>query len=257
MNHLVLIPGIILAVMGIVFSVLFTRESLRGSGKPTLKAVFLKTAASTAFLMTAMLSIFGLPILSVNPDLAGTQMLTTKHCYLFFVEAGLVMGLLGDVWLALKNFSKKSKESYTLAGFICFGFAHIFYLIGMIAFYGDPTQPFFVIWPIGLGMFLGAIVGCFGNKVGLRFGHFKKPVILYGALVGSMALMGGSLAFMYNFQCITLNLMFIGGFSFLISDLVLSGTYFGHGKFKAHYVIANHLFYFGALALIALSVYFI
>jgi hypothetical protein len=63
--------------------------------------------------------------------------------------------------------------------------------------------------------------------------------------------------FMYGFSEPTLNLMFIGGFCFLISDLILAGSYFGHGKNKAHYVITNHLFYFGALALIAMSVYFI
>ncbi|MCR5640234.1 MAG: lysoplasmalogenase [Lachnospiraceae bacterium] len=256
MNHLVFIPGMILALMGVVFAVLFTQEGIR-FGKPTLKAVFLKTAASTSFLMMAMLSIFGLPILTVNPELAAPEVLTPNHCYLFFVEAGMVLGLLGDVWLALKNFSRKSKETYTLAGFICFGFAHIFYLIGLIAFYGDPTKPFFVIWPIALGMFLGAVVGVFGGRVGLRFGHFKKVVILYGSMVASMALMGGSLAFMYNFQLKTLNFMFVGGFCFLISDLILAGTYFGHGKYKARYVIGNNLFYFGALALIATSVYFL
>ena len=256
MNHLVFIPGIILAVMGIVFSVLYTRERLQ-FGRPSLKGVFLKTAASTAFLMTAMLSIFGQPILTVNPDLAAGEVLTPRHCYLFFVEAGLVMGLLGDVWLALKHFSKESKETYTTAGVLCFGFAHVFYMIGMIAFYGDFNRLFFVLWPFGLGMFLGAVVGNCGNRVGLRFGHFKKPVTVYGTLVGSMALLAGSLAFMYGFSEPTLNLMFIGGFCFLISDLILAGSYFGHGKNKAHYVITNHLFYFGALVLIAMSVYFI
>ena len=256
MNHLIFIPGMILAVMGIVFAVLFARESVRQSA-PSLRGVFLKTAASTAFFMTAMVSIFTFPIFTVNPALAEADVLRPNHCYLFFVEAAMVMGLLGDVWLALKNFSKKSKETYTIAGFVCFGVAHIFYLIGMIAFYGDPTQPFFVVWPFGLGMFLGAVLGCCGSRIGLRFGHFKKPVIIYGSLVCSMALMAGSLAFMNHFAVTTLNIMFVGGFSFLISDLVLCGSYFGHGKHQTHYIIANNLFYFGALALIAMSVYFL
>ena len=256
MNHLVFLPGIILAVMGTVFAILFTGVRLRES-RPTLRAVFLKTAASTAFLMMAMLSIFRQPILTVNPDLSAPEVLTPNHCFLFFVEAGMVMGLLGDVWLALKHFSKERKETYTKAGVVCFGAAHVFYIAGMLAFYGDPFRPFFIIWPVGLGMFLGAILGCFGNRVGLRFGHFKKPIIIYGALVGSMAFMAGSLAFMNQFRLATLNLMFVGGFCFLISDLILSGTYFGQGKNKPHYVWTNHLFYFGALMLIALSVYFL
>ena len=78
MNHLVFIPGLILAVMGTVFAILFTGVRLHES-RPTLRAVFLKTAASAAFLMMAMLSIFRQPILTVNPALSAPEVLTPNH----------------------------------------------------------------------------------------------------------------------------------------------------------------------------------
>ena len=49
----------------------------------------------------------------------------------------------------------------------------------------------------------------------------------------------------------TLWLFFTGAVLFLISDLILSGTYFGTGKRRPKDVISNHIFYYAAQYLIA------
>ena len=54
-----------------------------------------------------------------------------------------------------------------------------------------------------------------------------------------------------------LNLFFIGAVLFALSDLVLSGTYFGVGKDRPADLIANYLLYYPAQYLIALSLLFL
>jgi len=49
-------------------------------------------------------------------------------------------------------------------------------------------------------------------------------------------------------------LFFIGALLFLLSDLVLSGTYFGTGKRRPVDVILNHILYYAGQFLIAGSV---
>ncbi len=55
----------------------------------------------------------------------------------------------------------------------------------------------------------------------------------------------------------TLNFMFAGGIFFLISDLILSGTYFGEGKNRPVDIIINHVTYYIAQFLIASSLLFL
>ncbi len=52
-------------------------------------------------------------------------------------------------------------------------------------------------------------------------------------------------------------IMSAGGILFLLSDLVLSGTYFGEGKNKPSYVVVNHALYYGAQFCIASSILFL
>ena len=52
-------------------------------------------------------------------------------------------------------------------------------------------------------------------------------------------------------------MMFIGGILFAISDLVLSGTYFGEGKERPIDFILNYITYYGAQFTIAFSIMFL
>ena len=72
-----------------------------------------------------------------------------------------------------------------------------------------------------------------------------------------MTFLSGSLALMYNFKVMTLNFMFVGGLLFLLSDLILSGTYFGEGKRRPVDIITNHVSYYAAQFVIASAVMFI
>ena len=52
-------------------------------------------------------------------------------------------------------------------------------------------------------------------------------------------------------------MLFVGGVFFLISDLILSGTYFGEGKDRPVDIVTNHMTYYIAQYLIALSIAFV
>ena len=72
-----------------------------------------------------------------------------------------------------------------------------------------------------------------------------------------MALTAGSLALAHGWRETTLNLFFIGAVLFAVSDLVLSGTYFGEGKERPVDFILNYVAYYGGQFLIAFSLYYL
>ncbi len=80
---------------------------------------------------------------------------------------------------------------------------------------------------------------------------------LYGALLFFMTAFA---IFMSVFNGVKANMhllvMGIGGVFFVISDLILSGTYFGEGKNRPVDIVTNHVTYYMAQFIIALSVAF-
>ena len=76
-------------------------------------------------------------------------------------------------------------------------------------------------------------------------------------IIFSTVLLSGSLALSMGWQNPTLNLFFAGGVLFALSDLVLSGTYFGVGKERPVDIISNNILYYGGQFLIAYSLLFL
>ena len=82
-------------------------------------------------------------------------------------------------------------------------------------------------------------------------------VVIYGFFLFSMTLSALSLSIMMGFNNVTLIMMFAGGLLFTISDLILSGTYFGKGKERPVDIITNSVTYYAAQFVIALALFFI
>ena len=70
-------------------------------------------------------------------------------------------------------------------------------------------------------------------------------------------LISGSLALHYGWEKTPLNLIFIGGVFFAISDLILSGTYFGKGRERPIDLALNYITYYAGQFLIASALVFI
>jgi len=200
--------------------------------------LFLKIATSMCFIMAT-----GAVILA-NSGAFGT------YRYLFLgILVGQVFGLLGDYWLDIKDMLPKHKEPYMYAGFISFFICHVFYIVGLLRTYGWDWQMVAIM--AGAGLALVIFVLATEKPMKVRFGSFKGIVAAYSAIFGvsiSAALM--SYINTRNLQALV---MAIGLVVFLLSDLFLSGTFFGEGKDRPFDYAANYICYFGGQFTISLS----
>ena len=229
---------IILLVCGAVLLALFLREKLRG---PSLRAAILKSLTSALFVALACCGAF-----RASGGGAGTILGP-------FVVAGLVFGLMGDIWLDLKYVYPADDAALTYAGFATFGVGHILYQLGLILQFYVHGRVGYVLIPLLLAMALSAGNVLMEKPMKLRYGQMKPVVLAYGFLLFLTVLLSGSLALLQRWGEPALNLFFIGAVLFALSDLVLSGTYFGVGKDRPVDIVLNYLSYFPAQYLIALS----
>ena len=233
---------ILLCAAGAVALILYLLEKTK---RYSVKGVLLKSAVSALFILLALCAWFG-GARGELPALLG-----------LFVLPGLLFGLLGDIWLDLKFVFPQEDRAFTLAGFAVFALGHVFYIIGLNMQFLPAGKPLYAVVPIVLGALLGVGNAFLEKPMKLRYGKMKPIVAVYGALLFAMVLTAGSLALAHGWRETTLNLFFIGGVLFALSDLVLSGTYFGEGKERPVDFILNYLTYYGAQYLIAFSLYFL
>ena len=233
-----LILAISFIVLGAICLTLFLLEKCR---KYSVKATMIK----------AMTSLFFIATCSVGLYKNGT------HKLALFVLLALLLGLLGDIWLDFKYVFKSDERAFTYAGFTMFGVAHILYITGMFLEYYNNENFLYIVLPIIVGCIFGCANFILEKPMKLKFGEYKWIVIVYGCLLFSMASSAFSLLILHNFQNTTLWMMFFGGVLFAVSDLILSGTYFGINKERPVDIITNAVTYYAAQYLIAFSVYFI
>ncbi len=173
------------------------------------------------------------------------------------VVLGLVCGLLGDIWLDLKYVFPEKDEPFTYAGFCVFGLGHLLFIAGMLLSFFPAGQPLLLLAPILLALALSLGNALLEKPMKLSYGKFKPVVIAYGAVLFAMVLLAGTLALSRGWRETPLNLLFIGGVSFAVSDLILSGTYFGVGKERPVDLVLNYLSYYTGQFLIASAAVFL
>ncbi len=208
--------------------------------KTDVKSLMMKALTSVMFILT------GVFLTIAKPSL-----------YSALIVAGLVCGILGDIWLDMKFMYRQDEDFLTKAGFSSFTFGHFFYIAAVIA---GATQ--FKAVSIPMSLVVGVIAGLviyFGEKLmKLKYnGNYKIISTLYGGLLFFVTAMSFNCAFLAgikdNLHLIT---FFIGGVFFIISDIILSGTYFGEGKNRPVDIITNHVTYYIAQFVIASSILF-
>lgn len=229
---------IVFIALGVISLVFYLLEKCKNY---SLKGVLIKTIVSLFFIATALASAYQ----------------NDSHTLNVFVISGLIMGLLGDIWLDLKYIYPKEDKIFTYAGFIVFAIGHILFITGMmLEFIGDGNILYFLI-PLG-GAIIFSIANLFLSKpMKLDFKDLKWVVSAYALILALNPMAALMLNIMNGWSSTTLIMLFVGGISFAISDLVLSNTYFGEGHEKPIDFILNYIFYYGAQFLIAFSIFFL
>lgn len=231
-----LIVYILVLICGVVALSLFLKMRVKAA---TAKACAMKAATSIMFILSWLLLALKHP--------GNTSM---------FIGLGLVFGMLGDIWLDLKFCYPADDDLFTKLGFGSFALGHFAYIAAVCFGMKGKFNILSVVCAAGVAL-LAALVVYFGEGVmKLTYGNFKMISTLYGALLFFVT---GFAIFTAVFSGIKDNMqllvMGIGGVFFVISDLILSGTYFGEGKNRSVDIITNHVTYYLAQFIIAGSLW--
>ena len=226
--------------------------------KSSASAICVKTVVSLMFIATAIAALLenkGAPLL---PSL--------------LIIGGLTLGMVGDITLDfkiyLKNLSyanaEKDSDKMTYIGMAAFGVGHILYIIAtMLRFPGKEMN---MLWAALIGIGVTAAIFTLSIFVmKMRFGKFLIPSISYCILLTWFVVYSA-----WNLAAIKsiANILFlVGSIMFIVSDLILSMTYFSkeedykkkgimnpESKFM---IVANHATYYIAQFLIAIAILFI
>jgi len=205
-----------------------------------LPGLFLKIATSMCFILTSSALV-----------LANSAYFDHYRYILLGIVVGQVFGLLGDYWLDMKDMYLQHKEIYMFAGFISFFIGHVVFIAGLFRTYGADWG-----WPelaiiLGAGLALAVFIMLTEKPMKLRYGKFKGISMAYAAIFG-VSITTALLSWLStrNPQALV---MCVGLVIFLLSDLFLSGTFFGEGKERPFDYIANYVCYFGGQFVISLS----
>ena len=218
--------------LGLAFLIAFL---VKAKDKRSVAGVFLKNATSIFFILTAVVGLF------MNP---------TQYKYAILIIAGLVFGMLGDIYLDQKWVYPDDMKQYLYAGFISFGIGHFFYIPAIIMASGLPSK-FWFIPPI-VGIVVGGGNLILEKPMKQKFGEYKAIVTIYGFVLASMAATAVCAAVFTKSPAFIVYA--IGAVSFMLSDLILSPMYFGEGKNTPANFILNHVTYYIGQYLFAVSI---
>lgn len=226
---------IVLAV-GVVVSLIFCYQRRVGF---SVKNLLFKSVSSLCYLLTAVFAL-------INNSQAYT--------YGSLIIMGGALGLVGDILLDLKGIYKSEEKVYLKAGFIFFLVGHIFYISAVL------NHSSLKWWLILIAVVISLIIGIgsvlLANVMKVHYGAYRRIVAVYVSFLAMTMITSIFTAIANGFQKGYV-LLAIGSVLFLLSDAVLSNTFFGRGKDKDWHLFINHFLYYAAQYLIAASVMFV
>lgn len=227
----------VLLAIGITATIVFLVLRVKKGG---IAALYAKAIASCCFIATALAA------------------MNRNRVFLEFgtlILAGLILGMLGDIWLDLKWIYLQDKDSYLYAGFISFLLGHLCFITAI--FRSAPWNSFSIIMSIVLALVIGVIAILMEKPLKMKYGKFKLIVFLYSCTLALTMTASMMTAYITKFKLSAWIVMSVGALLFLLSDLVLSGMYFGENKNTKGNIILNHTLYYAAQFCMAATILFI
>ncbi|MDD3106654.1 MAG: lysoplasmalogenase family protein [Bacilli bacterium] len=209
--------------------------------KKYLGAIIFKALASFSFILL-FFSTFYYYITLPDYNIGAIEDL---HLFIF-ICLGLVLGLIGDLILALRPLVEQSNEDkLILAGTISFFIGHIFYVSGIIFLSKVYIQAI-------IFAFITTLIVWFVSKLmKINWRRLFVPSILYTFLI--FFLVGETIFSVSDLHNSNFSIILIvGSILFAFSDLILSQTYFNQKNSKG-YIISNLSMYYLAQIAFALS----
>lgn len=224
------------AAASLVFAILFCWFR---AVKPSVYSLILKIAASACFCICSAFAVKVVGSSSTN----------------LLIIGGLIMGLIGDVLLDLKVMYPKQSNEYFISGTFAFSIGHFFYFLAAVLL-NCATIPNNLAWNIVIAFVIALVLTTAillsSKKMGLNFGNMFWIVAIYSLILTFMVAFSVSIAiFVPHFWIFA-----VGMFLFFASDLVLSLQYFG-GKDQKIFIYINHILYYLAQIMIAISILYI
>lgn len=226
---------IVLAV-GVVVSLIFCYQRRLGF---SIKNLLFKSVSSLCYLLTAVFAL-------IHNNGAYT--------YGSLIIMGGALGLVGDILLDLKGVYKQDEKVYLKGGFIFFLVGHIFYTCAVI--YSLRIKWWLVLISVVVSAVIGYATVAMANVMKVHYGAYRRIVAVYVAFLAMTTVISIIAVFVSSFQKGYI-LMAVGSVLFLLSDAVLSNTFFGRGKDKPIHYFINHFLYYAGQYLIAASVMFV
>lgn len=220
---------------GVVLSLVFCWKRRLGY---SVNNLIFKSVSSLWYLLTAVFALIS------NPQ---------AHTYGSLVIMGGALGLVGDILLDLKGIYKSEEKVYLKGGFIFFLIGHIFYFCAII--YSIKMKWWLVLIAAVVSAVIGILTVLLANVMKVHYGAYRRIVAIYVAFLAMTSIISVIAVFATHFQKAYV-IMAIGSILFLLSDAVLSNTFFGRGKDKPFHLFINHFLYYAGQYLIAASVVF-
>ncbi|MBR1811308.1 MAG: hypothetical protein IJ766_06645 [Clostridia bacterium] len=239
-----------LLVVGIVATIVFLILRIKKGGLPAAVA---KTCASVLFILTGLAS-----AMDAMPYFKKVVIgYANFNPWVLLYIAGLVCALLGDLFLDLKYVYLEDSDTHTYLGMVFFLATQIFYFIGAFNVFRWGSNLTYIYIAIAVTAIFELVI-LFGERklLKVKFGKFKAISAVYSGALAFTTTFTICCAFATGFSTGAL-MMAAGQVFFLISDLILSGTYFGVGKNTKKHVLWNHILYYLAQFLIATAIYYI
>ncbi len=234
-----LIPMIICIVASTVFICL-------GCTKGKLYGLISKIVASACFVGAGIFAITQMDD-NINANMAN------HPDWAWFLVAGLILGLVGDIFMDLKEQGLKDKDMYLNTGLLSFGIGHFMYYAGLTLCVPIRCN---ILIPTAIALVLGVIITILifvnAGSMKIEWGKFKWQSFVYSVALVSMFVYAVAITILDKTRWIFALAMGL----FLISDLLLSLIYFGKRETKTMHAL-NWITYYAAQQLIVLFMFLI